>query len=456
MPFYHVPYGTGSQGFHLPEDWDVDIIAPGAPGAAGAAGALKNPEEAARQALASLPPDIFYPETVCPHLRTPGRAAPNRAASNRAASGAAGRARVAIAVNDHTRPVPHRQLLPPLLARLEDAGYSRSRITFYIATGSHEAPSEAELRQILPPDITEGCAVRIHNCRDAKQLVHLGTTRLGTPCEINRSYVESDLKIVVGNIEPHQFMGWSGGAKSAAIGLAGHKTITANHRHLTRKDCGPCRYSDNPMRMDVEQMGRMAGVHLALNVVMNSSRDITGVFAGPPETVMQQAISFAASHFTAAAGAPADLVIASPGGHPKDINLYQTQKALRHAALAAKPCGAVILAAECPSGVGHDLYQSWMKNKKNFAEVQEAYEKEEFRLGVHKAKMIADDAEGRRVYLASALESSTVRALLFHPCASVEAALEEWKKSRPKNAPSPRVLILPFANSTVPQLTLTG
>ncbi len=424
-----IPYGKGFQEFHLPEEWDIEVIAPRQ------GDALKNPEqEISREigrALKTLPPGILNGSSAARH-------------------------RAAIAVNDQTRPVPHRQLLPPLIARLEKAGCPRSQITFFIATGSHKPPSQEQISRILPPDITRGCGVQVHNCRASRQLLYLGTTRLGTPCYVNRNYARASLKIVVGNIEPHQFMGWSGGAKSAAIGLAGEQTITANHKNLCLPNCAPGRYGDNPLRMDVEEMGRMIKVHMALNVVLNSHKDIAGVFAGAPQDVMERAVCFAASRFTVPSGPPADLVIASPGGYPKDIDLYQSQKALRHGAMAAKPHADIILAAECSAGVGHNLYQSWMQNKTSFTEVKKAYAKEEFRLGVHKAKLIADDADGRRVYLHSSLPEDTVRSLLFTPGTSVNNCIAEWSSRWPESHQNPRVLIFPYANATVPEPDLSG
>ena len=135
---------------------------------------------------------------------------------------------VAIAVNDKTRPVPHDHLLPPLLERLGAEGIADEAITFYIAVGGHAPMTPSEFAEILPSEVLDRYRVVSHDAR-SEDLMALDATSRGTPVRVNRGYMDSDLKIVVGTIEPHQFAGYSGGVKSAAIGLAGLETINGNH-----------------------------------------------------------------------------------------------------------------------------------------------------------------------------------------------------------------------------------
>ena len=158
----------------------------------------------------------------------------------------------AIAISDKTRPVPHRHLLPPLLHRLENLGLSPGAIRLIIATGTHSPMPREEYRWVVPEEIVARYPVLCHNADDRENLVQLGTTSRSTPVWVNRRFFEADLRIVVGNIEPHLFQGFSGGVKSAAIGLAGRDTVNRNHAMMTDHRAQLGRYSDNPTRQDVE------------------------------------------------------------------------------------------------------------------------------------------------------------------------------------------------------------
>ena len=193
---------------------------------------------------------------------------------------------VAIAVNDKTRPVPHRYLLPPLLERLAELGIVDDAITFHIAVGGHPPMTPDEFTAVLPDDIVDRFRVVSHDAEHPDGLVHLGETSRGTPVWANRRYVEAAFKIVVGTVEPHQFVGFSGGVKSAAIGLAGPATINANHTLMAHPDALVGTYDTNPARQDVEEVGAMIGVDLALNAILDPHREIVRALAGHPVAVM--------------------------------------------------------------------------------------------------------------------------------------------------------------------------
>ena len=231
------------------------------------------------------------------------------------------------------------------------------------------------------------------------------------------AYHEADLRIVVGDIEPHQFMGFSGGVKSAAIGLAGKATINANHAMMSDPKAQIGRYDDNPCRQDVEEIGRMMGVHYALNAVLNEDRQIVRALAGDPVAVMQAGIPLVREVFQVAVAEPFDLMIVSPGGHPKDINLYQAQKALGHAALVTRPGGTVILAAACPEGTGSRSYETWMADPgmTSHEAVLARYHREGYHIGPHKAFQISRDASRVRLLFVSDMAPDFARHLLLNP-----------------------------------------
>ena len=349
---------------------------------------------------------------------------------------------VAIAVNDKTRPVPHGHLLPPLLERLAAAGIDDDAITFYVAVGTHPPMDSSEFPEILPAEVLDRYRVVSHDSR-AGDLVVLGETSRGTPVIVNHGYVESDLKVVVGTIEPHQFAGFSGGVKSAAIGLAGLETINRNHAWLADPDSRIGAYSTNPARQDIEEIGRMIGVDLALNVILNARREIVEVLAGEPVAVMEAGTPLVRAHSQAAVAAHYDVVVASPGGHPKDINVYQSQKAIASSAGIVRPGGTIVLVAACPEGSGSATYEEWVAARTSHEDVLEAFRREGFRIGVHKAFLIARDAVDAHLVVCSDMTDELARRLLLDPAPGLQAALDAAV------APGDRIAVLPHASTTI-------
>lgn len=414
----HLPYGRAALTASIPDEYPVDIIeAPAAPPAADPAGAV-------RYALDHL-------------------------LGNTSWANFSGARSAAVAINDKTRPVPHDLLLPPLLERLNALGIPDREITFYIAVGTHPPMDPAEFSSILPAEILDRCHVVSHDSEDDKQMVYLGETGRGTPVWSNRSYVQADLKIVVGNIEPHQFAGFSGGVKTAAIGLSSIKTINRSHALMTHPDSRIGGYESNPARQDIEEIGAKIGVHLALNAILNHDRRIVYVLAGEPRAVMAAGLERCRQVSQVAVQQPYRLVISSPGGHPKDINLYQAQKGLAHAALITQTGGTVILAAACPEGTGSPHYEDWMRDKHSYAEIMQRFHEEGFRIGPHKAYQIARDASRVRLLFCSELDHDLAQRLLLNPQSGLQQAIDRALAGLP---PGERIAVLPHAASTIPYL----
>lgn len=411
-----VPYGRSSISLTLPDDVQVDIIEPPETPPA------PNPLEVVRAAL-------DYP------LGSVSLSAFTDVKS------------VGIAVSDKTRPVPHQHILPPLLEQLEALGIPAQAITLYVAVGTHPPMTPDEFSSILPDSIINRYAVVSHDAAVSTNLAYLGETSRGTPVWANKAYAQADLKIVVGNIEPHQFAGFSGGVKSAAIGLAGTETITRNHALMTHPDAQLGTYENNPPRQDIEEIGKEIGIQFALNTILNHNKQIVHVLSGDPRAVMQAGIPLSRQVCQVAVPSKYSLMISSPGGHPKDINLYQAQKGLAHAALVAKPGGTIILAAACPEGTGSPHYEAWMPGKTSYENVLQQFSVEGFRIGPHKAYQIARDASKIRLQFYSEMDTDFSKALLLNPItdlqATIGAALTELK-------PGEHIGFLPHASSTIP------
>ena len=354
-----------------------------------------------------------------------------------------------IAISDKTRPVPHQHLLPPLLERLESLGISPQAIKLFIAVGTHVPMPLAEFPSILPQAIIERSPVISHDAFDDANLVHLGNTSRGTLVWANKEFYNADLKIVVGNIEPHYFAGFSGGVKSAAIGLAGAETITHNHALLTHPDSQLGIYDTNPTRQDIEEIGRKMGIHFVLNAVLNQSKQIVYVLCGEPRAVMGAGIPLSREVCQVGVREKYSLIIASPGGHPKDINLYQSQKGLDNAALVAKPGGAIVLAAACPEGTGSAHYEDWIRGTSSNEEVIHRFKSEKFRIGPHKAFFIARVSLQVRLLFFSEMNVDFSRTLLLDPITDLQQAIDSLVKEL---EPGERIGFLPHGASTIPYI----
>ncbi|MGQ9594568.1 MAG: nickel-dependent lactate racemase [Anaerolineae bacterium] len=421
MARFCVPYGTGEACFDLPDGLAVDVIAPKE--VPGAPDPLRTVEEALAAPLAFRWEDWTGIRTV------------------------------AVAVNDKTRPVPHEVLLPPLLKRLEDLGVPPERITFFIANGTHAPMTPDEYGKVLPPEVLGRYPVVSHDADRPEEMEYLGETSRGTPVWVNRAYWQADLRVAVGNVEPHQFSGFSGGVKTVVIGLGARAEIDRNHALMMQPGAEMGRYGGNPVREDIEEAGEKIGVHLALNAILNLHGEVVQALAGAPKAVMEAGVPISQEICMVSVPQPYDLVISSPGGHPKDINLYQAQKGLRHAAQVVRPGGVLILVSACVEGTGSHSYEAFMEQVSSVEEALERFAQQPFRVGPHKAFLIAQDMRRATVVLVSQLDAGLVRRLLFRPATSVQAALGEILPDLPSGA---RVAILPKASSTVPRVARGG
>ena len=356
---------------------------------------------------------------------------------------------VAIAVNDKTRPVPHPVLLPPMLDWLHQYGIVDKNITFYIASGTHEPMAHAEISDIIPDEVVSKYPVIAHNCLDKPALKYLGLTSTNhTPVWVNKSFAEADYRIVVGNIEPHHFMGFSGGVKTAAIGLTGMETIQKNHALMIQPNCTTARVVDNPMRQDVEEIGRMIGIHLALNAVLNGNRQIVSVHTGEPQAVFEAGMRKSIEVCQTAVPGTFDMVIASAGGYPKDINFYQAQKAMSNAAMITRDKGCLILAAECIEGAGSEGFTEFMYGSTSAADVMQRFSHSPFAIGMHKAFLTCRILEKMSVVLVSSLAPEIVRSWHMIPAGSLQDALNI--ASSLISHPNACIAVMPYAVNTIP------
>lgn len=363
---------------------------------------------------------VFEPRTLEP-APDPGKALHEALASpvssERLRDKASGAHRVAVAIEDATRPVPNALLIDAVLTELQAGGISPDQVTVVVATGLHRPMTSEELQAALGRwyGLVQ---CESHDANDPQRLVRLGTTSLGTEISLNRAFMEADLRIITGDVEYHQFCGYGGGAKCVYPGLSDAAAIRANHSRMDLPGTGPGRIDGNPVREEVDEVGRMAQVDFGVSVAMDASHRIVAARAGDPDLAFREACRFVDEMYSTQVPCRADLVIASPGGYPKDIDLYQSQKAVEEASQVVKPGGDVLVTARCAEGSGSQMLETWMDEAFTPEDII-ARIKENFVMGAHKAYQIAREVQRANVHLYSEIPPGRVRSWMMKPVASM-------------------------------------
>jgi lactate racemase len=293
---------------------------------------------------------------------------------------AKGKKRVAIVVCDITRPAPNSITLPPLLDRLHRSGISRDGITILIATGLHRSATPAEVDQIVGPEIARSYRIISNDARANGQHRYLGTTNRGTPVHIHKDFVDADLRITLGFIEPHLMAGYSGGRKLVVPGIAAEPTIKMIHSPLFMREPRATEGSidGNPLQKELLEIARIAHHDFILDVTLTRDRQISGVFAGDPVVAHAAGVRFVQEFCLEHLDEPSDLVITSSAGFPLDLTYYQSVKAVTAAQHLIKEGGRILVVAECAEGVGSTEFATSLKEISSF----EAYLDEITRLPV--------------------------------------------------------------------------
>lgn len=267
---------------------------------------------------------------------------------------ARGRHDAVVVISDITRPVPNRRILPPLLATLEEGGIPREAITILIATGMHRPNEGEELLQLVGPEIARQYRTLNHLSREPAELRDIGSAGNGIPLHINRHYLDADLKILTGFIEPHLWAGYSGGVKAILPGIAGPETMRHMHGYAM-VDHPLCCYGQvhgNPFREAGWEVAQRTGVDFILNVTLNEAKEITGVFAGHPLEAHAAGVAFLEPSVVREVAEPVDVAITTSGGDPLDRTLYQTIKGMSGVAPILADGGRMVIASACHEGAG--------------------------------------------------------------------------------------------------------
>lgn len=353
--------------------------------------------------------------------------------------------KIAIITSDITRPMPTYKVMPALLDELYAAGVKAEDITLVFALGSHRKHSDEERKRLAGERAWKEIA-----CMDSdpSDCVSLGVTAAGTPVDITRVVAEADRRICLGNIEYHYFAGYSGGAKAIMPGVSTRDAIQSNHSMMIRSEACAGALETNPLRMDIEEAGAICGIDFILNVVLSEHKEIIRAVAGHPVKAHRAGCAFLDTLYLKELPHGADIVLVSQGGAPKDLNLYQTQKALDNARHAVNPGGVIVLIGSCREGLGERVFEEWMTTSPSPRAMIERIGRD-FQLGGHKAAAIAMTLEKADVYLVSDLEPDFVRSIFLTPQPSVQAALDA---AFVKLGPEATVLAMPYGGSTLPRI----
>lgn len=362
--------------------------------------------------------------------------------------------KVVIVHTDITRATPNERILPVLLAALEAAGVQRADITLLNALGTHRPQTDAELREMLGSQVVDNYRCQQHDAFDDANLVYLGETSNGHPVRINRTFHAADVKILTGFIEPHFFAGFSGGPKGVLPSIAGAESVFTNHglAMIAHPKATWGNIAGNPIWEEMREAAQMAQPTFLLNVTLNTSKAITGVFAGDLLTAHAAGCAFVRDNAMVGVDAPYDIVITTNSGYPLDQNLYQCVKGMSAARQIVRQGGAIIMAGACNDGLpDHGKYAALLRQGGSPQGVLDLISQPGF--SEHDQWQVQIQAQIQRhaeVYVYSdGLSDAQIEGALFTPCRDLAATVRQLQERYGRAC---RICVLPEGPLTIAYL----
>lgn len=363
---------------------------------------------------------------------------------------AKGKKKVVVLCSDHTRPVPSKLILPPMLEAIR-RGNPQAEITLLIATGCHRGTTRQELVNKLGAEMAEKEHILIHDCAAGEDMVDLGILPSGGRLRINKAAVEADLLVAEGFIEPHFFAGFSGGRKSVLPGIAAWETVYANHcsQFIDDPHARAGILEGNPIHRDMVWAARKAGLAYIVNVVLGGKGQVIGAFAGDFDEAHRAGTEFLASLCQKEAP-EADIVVTSNNGYPLDQNIYQAVKGMSTAEVACRKGGVIVIAARCEDGNGGEVFWRTFQEEKDPKVIMDTI------LATPQDKTQADQWQSQvfarvlmkcRVVLVSQAPDEMVRDLHMTPAHSLEEGLRLAQEML--GEPQAKILVVPQGISTI-------
>jgi len=359
--------------------------------------------------------------------------------------------KVAIVINDVTRPIPSYKIVPMLLEELRLAGVRRESVSVVVATGVHRACSRDELCSMLGEALLGKVNVENHDCKKTDSLVNLGKTRRGVPVTINRTVGEADRRILTGLVSPHHVAGYSGGRKSLMPGVAGLDALKVHHSEKFRP-IGPAMgmLEGNQFHEEAEEAAEISRIDFIMNVVLNSRKQLVNAVAGDLKQAWCAAVSVSESMYRIDVADQVDIVVTSPGGYPKDIDLWQAQKAISSAEAIVRKGGTIILVAECKERFGQHTFSRFFERTTSPRDVIDEFNRRGYEPGLSKAFMYARALErAELVIVTKSMNDAELAKVYTRRADSVEKALEMATKKLTGGA---SIAVMPYATEVVPHL----
>ncbi|ABR46765.1 conserved hypothetical protein [Alkaliphilus metalliredigens QYMF] len=346
--------------------------------------------------------------------------------------------------------------IPYIVAELNQAGIKDEDILFISSTGSHRGHTKEEHSWLLGADITSRCEIIDHDCLNEENLVYLGTTSFGTPVSVNKRAMECDHIVLTGAIVFHLLAGWGGGKKSVLPGICSYNTIMTNHALSLSPNVGEGsnplvrsgNWVDNPLHEDMLEASSFVNPSFMLNVIVGADGSICHAVSGHYVKAHEAGCQVVQEMDGVEIQEKADLVIASAGGYPKDINLYQTSKTLINAKEAVKDGGTIIILSQCIEGFGNDHVQEIIQNYDTVVERENAL-REDFSIAKYIGYFVSEAAERFNLILVSEMEQSLVERANIRVVKTIEEALTLTYKEMGKNL---KTHLMPQGANTLPQV----
>ena len=284
-----------------------------------------------------------------------------------------GKNNVVIIASDHTRPVPSKFIIPPMLKEIRE-GNPNAKITILIATGCHRFTTKEELVSKFGEDIVKNENIYIHDCDETDKLVNIGTLPSGGDCIVNKIAIEADLLVSEGFIEPHFFAGYSGGRKSVLPGVCGRNTVLANHcsEFIDNENARTGVLENNPIHEDMVWAAKKANLAYIVNVVLNGDKEVIYATAGDCVEAHKKGTDFLSS-LCGAKACESDVVITTNGGYPLDQNVYQAVKGMTAGEATVKKDGVIIILAKSNDGIGGDHFYHQLADEKDISKTMKTF-----------------------------------------------------------------------------------
>lgn len=358
--------------------------------------------------------------------------------------------RVGIIFSDITRATPYDVMLPPLLEIFESI--ADVEVVFFNATGTHRPNTQEELETILGPEVAKNYRIVQNDCHDFESHRVVGTTPLGNEVALLSEFLDCDVRIFTGFIEPHFFAGFSGGGKAVMPGLSVIETIMRNHNavNLDNPNVKWGITEGNPLWEEIRAAAKMANPSFLINVALNRDKKITAIFSGDFDKAHALGCEYVKEHAMAPVDEPFDLVITGNSGYPLDLNLYQAIKGMSAASQVTKQGGTIIVAADCWDGIpDHGEYGKLLASAETTEELLEQVRapgftrQDSWQAHIHALLCQQFDVH----FYSDNLSDEQIRSGFMKPCADIRKAVDEIVQAAGRTI---TICVLPEGPQTIP------